>query len=703
MTTQHTVDAYAALLAAIDAGDEAGAQRLLQDANNAYYNSGSSPLTDAEFDDAQARYTAAFGLPIKTAPTIKGRSDRHAAVPHDWPLLSGWLAKADSLPSLNNWLRRRGAAAPGGAYIASPKWDGLSIVVTYDRLGRVVRALTRGDDGLGVDVTSLFAGEIHFGEHDLNLTATRFGVKYELVMSWEALERMNDALGKTYKNPRNTVAGIASADDGVARREYITLVPLDIEWDGCTDTRLQRLEFMERLFCPQGDTPATFQGNGNSETPFFWWVTEQSEDLVDVFTEVHGWRSNEAFSFMLDGIVVEYADPADIERLGGRRSDCPDYAVAVKFPSLVGRSRVVSLDWDLGNTGRLTPVVNYEPINLDGRTFTRTSIANMVRFDELRLCPGTPILIEVRGDILGWLDRDGEDPPGATPFSAPDGCTYTFNDRGQRVFAYVDAPLAGRCERMMVKCGVKGVRIETISKLVNAGVVTNLADMWSLTEKFDQIAAIPGLGATSADLLCSAIDAKLAKGLWDWEILASVGINGVGRTLSKDALKVFTLSELLAGNCAEGVLAGVLGPERARFVVEGAREYTRDIQDLVQAALAGGGLHATKEATSSYDGPFYKVVVTGDLNRWERDEFKTLIETMGHKMVGSISKNVNFLITNTPTSGTVKNKKALELGVEILTEEQAIARLGLDTSVSARASSPRSEAAGRVLGSLDDL
>lgn len=703
MTAQHTVDAYAALLAAIEAGDEAGAQRLLQDANNAYYNSGSSPLTDAEFDDAQARYTSVFGLPIKTAPALKGRSDRHAAVPHDWPLLSGWLAKADGLSSLNDWLQRRGAPASGGAYIASPKWDGLSIVVTYDYLGRVVRALTRGDDGLGVDVTRLFAGESHFGEHDLNFTVSNFGVKYELVMSWEALERMNNALGKTYKNPRNTVAGIASADDGVARRDYVTLVPLDIEWDGCADTRLQRLECMERLFCPQGDFPPSFRGNGDGETPFFWWVAEQTKDLGDVFTEVHSWRSNETFSFMLDGVVVEYADPADIERLGGRSSDCPDYAVAVKFPSMVGRSRVVSLDWDLGNTGRLTPVVNYEPIDLDGRTFTRTSIANMVRFDELRLCPGTPILIEVRGDILGWLDRDGEDPPGATPFSAPEGCTYTFNDRGQRVFAYIEAPLAGRCERMMVKCGVKGVRIETINKLVNAGVVTKLADMWSLTEKFNQIAVIPGLGTSSADLLCFTLDAKLAKGLWDWEVLASVGINGVGRTLSKDALRVFTLNELLVGNCAEGVLASVLGPERARFVVEGVREYAYDIRDLIQIALTNGGLHATKEATSSYDGPFYKVVVTGDLKHWERDEFKTLIETMGHKMVGSISKNVNFLITNTPNSGTVKNKKALELGVEILTEEQAIARLGLDTSVSVRTSSSESKSTGRILGSLDDL
>lgn len=244
---------------AIASGNEEKARTLLQNCNDAYYGEGTSPLTDAEFDAAQKAYTAKFGLPLKTAPKVvsqevakaTGRTDRHAGIAHDWPLLSGWLAKAAGLDETADWLGKVADCHNPGNLLGSPKWDGMSVVVTYDRYGTVVRALTRGDDGLGVDVTRLFAGENHFGRYDFEVE--RFGIKYEIVMSWSAVDRMSEDLGKTYKNPRNTVAGIVASDDSANRRQYITLVPLDIEWDGCEDDRLARIQFMQDLFCGQFD------------------------------------------------------------------------------------------------------------------------------------------------------------------------------------------------------------------------------------------------------------------------------------------------------------------------------------------------------------------------------------------------------------------------------------------------------------------
>ena len=684
---------------AIASGNEEKARTLLQNCNDAYYGEGTSPLTDAEFDAAQKAYTAKFGLPLKTAPKVvaqevakaTGRTDRHAGIAHDWPLLSGWLAKAAGLDETADWLGKAADCHNPGNLLGSPKWDGMSVVVTYDRYGTVVRALTRGDDGLGVDVTRLFAGENHFGRYDFEVE--RFGVKYEIVMSWSAVDRMSEDLGKTYKNPRNTVAGIVSSDESASRRKYITLVPLDIEWDGCEDGRLERIQFMQDLFCGQFDEDGQqvakpyFTGNGDQETPFYWYEIDswdggdEAAGVVEVYNEIHAWRESNDFNFMIDGVVFEFSDTSEIERLGGRTNDCPAYAIATKFPSMTGRTKVVSIDFDTGGTGRRTPVVNYEPITMDGRTFSRTSISNMIRFDALNLRVGTPIIVEIRGDILGWIDRDGPDPEGAAPIPCPDGFEFTYNKQGQRVFAYSEAPLDGRCERMMVKMGVKGIKIETLSKLVNAGLITKLADCFRLDE--NQVASVPGLGLSSAEILCAALEKKLQGGLWDWEILSSVGILNVGRTLSKETLKVGMLSEFLAASNAVAATDGsalfsslhaAIGPERCRMVMDGLVRHREDILDLMSL----GPVKDTKAAQAAVgDGPKYKIVVTGDLKYWDRDAFKDYIETLGHKMVGSISGKTDYLVTNTPNSGTVKNRKAQDLGVQIITEEQAIEILGL--------------------------
>lgn len=399
------MSAAASIRAVIASGNEGAARALLQQANDAYYGSGSSDLTDAEFDALQAEYTARFGMAVRTAPTmVRGRSDRQAGVPHDWPLLSGWLAKTSGKGEMLEWALRRRSQVADGSAVGSPKWDGMSVVVTYDRHGRVQRALTRGDDGLGVDVTRMFAGEQHFRDYDAEV---RFGVKYEVVMTWSAVEQMSADLGRTYKNPRNTVAGIVSSDESASRRKYVTLVPLDVAWDGMGpgDGRMARLALMQSLFAGATDEegnpagPAPFCGNGDAETPLSFWTANEPSELEAIYDEVLSWRDREDFEFMIDGVVFELVDDGDIARLGGPQSDCPDYATATKFPSMVGRTTVTGVDFDLGNTGRLTPVVNYVPITLDGRTFSRTSISNFVRFDALRLAVGTPIIVEIRGDV----------------------------------------------------------------------------------------------------------------------------------------------------------------------------------------------------------------------------------------------------------------------------------------------------------------
>src|SRR5262249_22504987 len=139
-----------------------------------------------------------------------------------------------------------------------------------------------------------------------------------------------------------------------------------------------------------------------------------------------------AMDLMADGVVFEYADAAAIAALGGP-SSTPDFMAALKFPYAEARTVALALEWDDGNTGRVTPCVVFEPVIINGNTYKRVSIANMTRFDELKLCPGTPLIFQLRNDILGWVTRGGEDPEGAVPFPEPEGVSYTYNDEGQRV------------------------------------------------------------------------------------------------------------------------------------------------------------------------------------------------------------------------------------------------------------------------------
>ena len=250
------------IIDAINNGDVALATSLLNDANSAYYNTGESSLTDSEYDALSKAFKDAFGYEIKTgARNTSSRTDRQANVPHDWPILSGWLDKADGIDTMFEWYNKRVLQLQHSPLevelfiISSPKWDGLSIVITYAEDGSIERALTRGENGMGVDVTHIFANDgIHFPNADFNF---RFGVKYEAVMRWSDVEEMSTEFGKVYKNPRNSVAGIFSADDGIKRRQYITLVPLDMEWDGCPD-RIDRIETMRSLFeTPSKDDTST--------------------------------------------------------------------------------------------------------------------------------------------------------------------------------------------------------------------------------------------------------------------------------------------------------------------------------------------------------------------------------------------------------------------------------------------------------------
>ena len=162
---------YTKLVKIIQQGDQGAANKLLKEINRRYYADETPLMTDPEYDQVASLYASRFGLEFKTGSL--GRTDRQTGIPHEYPLLAGWLDKAADLDTLRAWFTQRVLTEHTELY-CSPKWDGMSIVVSYDATGVVTRVLTRGEDGRGVDVTRIFGGEQHFTDLD---AGSDFGIK----------------------------------------------------------------------------------------------------------------------------------------------------------------------------------------------------------------------------------------------------------------------------------------------------------------------------------------------------------------------------------------------------------------------------------------------------------------------------------------------------------------------------------------------
>jgi NAD-dependent DNA ligase len=391
---------------AITEGDFQAATDLMLRFSKAYY-AGVPAMTDAEWDLCCESYRECFGRDFK-AP----RLDRRAASAQAYPNLANFIeAELHGEVEFLAWYEanrpypdaKRGEERDliaESVLLGSPKYDGISVTIEYDSLQRVVSARTRGDDGLGVDVTSMFEGELHWAL-EFEVGGKPFGVKYEAVMTWADLDAMNKALMKAYKNPRNTVAGAFASDDKRARRPFIVLAPLDIEFEGMPESRFERIELLEACVASGGFTANEVafvkdDEGGGRRTPWWWEPLWSPAEAMDFVGRVEEWRKS--CGYMIDGAVLEFGQASDIARLGGR-SQAPRWLAKYKFPAAVAKTRAVSLEWDLGATGRATPCVNFEPVVLNGNTYSRTSIANMARFDKLKLCPGTPLRFELRNDV----------------------------------------------------------------------------------------------------------------------------------------------------------------------------------------------------------------------------------------------------------------------------------------------------------------
>lgn len=643
-------------------------EEMLETASVAYYNTDEKVLSDTEFDELKDYYESKYGDFKVGAPAPEGKGTVN--VEHAFGHLVGTLTKTNTIAQFKEWLEKTvenaGEDRNKVKFLMSLKYDGNSVVIEF-KDGKCHQALTRGRDGRGLDLTHVFKNcEISDKRH--------VGVKFEVIMRYEEFDKLNEDLNETYKNPRSVTAGILGRDNAYEFFDYLTLVPLDYDVKGEQLSEAERLKLMK----------TQFEGKSWSKVPYSYNLFEGDLDaVVEKLEKMYKYISSkrDTFEFMIDGIVIEMIGKK-YRNLGWVNSK-PKWACALKFPYMEQRSVVTGFDFTLGTSGRITPRVWFQPVTFNGATQTKVSLANYDRYQELKLGIGSDILVQYRNDCLSYVEKlSTENNETVAPYPFTEKCPVCggeveISDTG--AFAFCSNELCpnkvvGRVERYLTKLDVKGIKAATLEKLYENGLLKDIHSLYELDYK--KVAAIDGLGKKSADIMKKAITGKVP---FDYELLAGIGIEDLGNTMAKVLCKEYSLAELLEMSKTKTFLATITKIEgfsdiSAGKLLEGLKLYEDELSKLITATNA----KIYKDSIVKPSGVTYTFCVTGSINGWSnRDALKNYLESLGHKVSSGVSSKTNYLINNDVDSTSGKNKKAKELNVPIINEEQLKELLGL--------------------------
>ncbi len=630
---------------------------LLQ-AARAYYQESREVMSNFEYDrlyDQLAALEKETGIILSGSPTQKVGYEVLSELPkeaHPIPMLS--LDKTKEVEALQEWLGDQKG-------LLSWKLDGLTVVLTYEN-GILQKAVTRGNGEIGEVVTS--------NARTFENIPLRIGFMGKLVLRGEAVirysdfEKMNEEIEEVearYKNPRNLCAGSVRQlnNEITAGRHVNCLIFALVQADGIDFENSRKKQF--EWLVSQGFTVVEYRAV----------TTENLSKAVEDFSV-----RIQSYDVPSDGLVLTFDDIAYGESLG-RTAKFPRHSIAFKWADEIRQTKLSYIEWSPSRTGLINPVAVFEPVELEGTTVSRASVHNVSIMEGLKLGAGDVITVYKANMIIPQiadnLTRSGvKEIPSACPVCGGATKIQQINDVKA---LYCTNP---ECQAKKIKSftllvsrdalNIDGLSEATLEKFIAAGFIKEYADIFHLDRHKEAIVSMEGFGEKSYENLIQAI--SQAKHTTLVRLIYGLGIAGIGLANAKmlcrhfqydfSALEKAESEELTEVDGIGGVLA------------EAWQQYFASEKNcqIVEHLLAELEIEKVEETQTESTFAGMNFVITGSLNHFtNRKELQELIESKGGKAVGSVTSKTTYLINNDVKSTSSKNKKARDLGIPILSEE----------------------------------
>ena len=630
----------------------------LNEANKAYYAEDREIMSNYEYDalyDELVKLEESTGITMSDSPTVNVGYSSVDELPkerHDKPMLS--LSKTKDRDELKSWLGDKEG-------LLSFKLDGLTIVLTYEN-GKLLKAVTRGNGEVGEVIT---ANAMVFKNvpHSISYKG-RLILRGEAVIKYSDFEKINatidDAEAK-YKNPRNLCSGsVRQLNNEITAKRNVYLYAFSLVEAKDTDfnnSRECQFDFLKK----QGFDVVHYVRVNSSN------ILDEIENYSHLVRE---------YDIPSDGLVLTYDDIAYGESLG-RTAKFPRNSIAFKWQDEIKETVLRQIEWSPSRTGLINPVAIFDPVELEGTTVSRASVHNVSIVRELKLGIGDHITVYKANMIIPQiaenLTRSGDLTipctcpacGGETKF-VKDSMAETLNCPNPACPAKQIKSFALFTSRDAMN--MEGISENTLEKLLATGILSDYTDLYKLSEHKDVIVALEGFGEKSYEKMIESIEASRNTTLP--RVLYALGIPGIGVANAKVICRHFEYNPEYIMNADTDELSEVEGI--GEILAKGIVDYfsLEKNKKLFCDILKELRLEEVKVDRSNDMVNGKSFVITGSLNTYaNRDELKARIESLGGKVTGSVSAKCECLINNDVTSTSSKNKKAKELGVRIISEE----------------------------------
>jgi DNA ligase (NAD+) len=588
-----------------------------------------------------------------------------ATVEHRTPMLS--LANSYTREEVLDFDRRvrEGLGIDSVSYVCELKYDGVAMSLTYEN-GVLVMGATRGDGERGDDVTAnvrtIRSIPLSLATSDIRNAVVR-GEVYMLEKTFlEINQRAEEAGDKRYANPRNLTAGtLKQKDSAMAASRKLEFVAY-------------YLETSDRTITTHADSITTL-----AEMGFVTGRSVQTCATIDeVLQFIDRWDSErDTLPFQIDGIVVKVNTIAHQRELGAVARS-PRWAFAYKYEAQKARTTLLDITLQVGRTGVVTPVAELQPTLLAGSTISRATLHNEDFVQELGLCVGDTVIIEKGGDVIpkvSGVDTSAR-ADDAQPWSMPHHCPCPRNaalhrPEGEANWYCDDGQCPWQLRRRLEHFAsrdamdIDGLGERAIDQFITAGLLTSIADIYTLAERRDDILQLDRWAPKSVDRLLAGIEAS--KNQPYARVLFALGIRFVGEGVAKILARAFpSIDMLLAATHEQLTSVHEIGSAIAASVIEFAAD---PAARALVANLRAAGLQVEGQAptllSNAFEGKTF--VVTGELTSMSRNEAHSAIEARGGKAAGSVSKKTTYVVAGANAGS--KLAKATELGVPVLDED----------------------------------